>query len=344
MTVTMKSVVPLIEDEEALIDRMTTPSSEVVKAVSQINDDLMILGVAGKMGPTLAELLVRAGARRILGVSRFSDPAQRDALEAAGVNTIKCDLLDDAALNALPDAGHIFLMAGFKFGATGNEPLAWAMNTLVPAKVMQRFPKAKIVYVSSGNVYRYSEVAEGGAGESGPLDPIGEYAQSRLGGERMVQFYATRNKTPAVIVRLFYATELRYGIILDVATKIWNRQPIDLTMGHVNQIWQGDANACLARSFPLCESPARIINLTGADVLSVREIAQQVGAIMGVEPIFEGRESETALLGNATECLKVFGPPAVPPATVVEWVAHWVMRGGKTLNKPTKYESRTGEF
>lgn len=345
MAVIAKPAVPLIEDEKALIDRMTTPSPEVRKAVSQIDDDLMILGVSGKMGPTLAELLVRAGARRrVLGVSRFSDPAQRDALEAIGVKTIKCDLLDDAALSALPDAGHIFLMAGLKFGATGNEPLTWAMNTLVPAKVMQRFLKAKIVYVSSGNVYRFAGVDRGGAREGDPLEPVGEYAQSRLGGERMVQFCSSRDGTPAVIVRLFYATELRYGILLDIATKVWNRRPIDLAMGYVNQIWQGDANASLARAFPLCESPARIINLTGAEILSVREIAQKLGAIMGVEPAFEGQESETALLGDAAECLKAFGPPAVPPATLVEWVAHWVMRGGTTLNKPTKYESRTGTF
>lgn len=336
--------VPIIEDEKALIHQMTAPSPEVVKAVSRIDGDIMVLGVSGKMGPTLAELLVRAGARRVLGVARFSDAAQRDALEAAGVKTVKCDLLDDAALRALPDVKHIFLMAGFKFGATGNESMTWAMNTLVPAKVMQRFSGSRIVYVSSGNVYRFSDVKKGGASEIAPLDPIGEYAQSRLGGERMVQFYAARNGTPSVIVRLFYATELRYGIILDIATKVWGRKPIDLSMGYVNQIWQGDANASLARSFPLCESPARIINLTDGDILSVRGIAQQLGEIMGVTPLFEGKECETALLGDATECLKVFGPPSVPPATIVAWVAHWVTQGGKTLNKPTKYESRTGAF
>lgn len=338
------TAMPVIEDEKALIHQMTTPSPEVVKAVSQIDGDITVLGVSGKMGPTLAELLVRAGGRRVLGVARFSDTAHRDALEAAGVRTIKCDLLDDSALGALPDSKHIFLMAGFKFGATGNESTTWAMNTLVPAKVMQRFPKSKIVYVSSGNVYRFSDVKKGGAKETDPIEPIGEYAQSRLGGERMVQFYASRNGTPAVIVRLFYATELRYGIILDIATKVWGRKAIDLSMGYVNQIWQGDANASLARSFPLCESPARIVNLTGGDILSVREIAQKLGRIMGVTPVFEGKECETALLGDATECLKVFGPPSVPPPAIVEWVAQWVMREGKTLGKPTKYESRTGAF
>jgi nucleoside-diphosphate-sugar epimerase len=335
---------PLIEDEKTLVDRMTTPSPEVVQAVSKLDGDLMVLGVSGKMGPTLAELLVRAGAKRVLGVSRFSDPTAREALEAVGVKTIPCDLMDGAALASLPDASHIFLMAGFKFGATGNEPMTWAMNTLLPAKVMERFPRARIVYVSSGNVYRYCEVKKGGARETDPLEPIGEYAQSRLGGERAVQFYAARNGTPSVIVRLFYATELRYGIILDIAAKIRDRKPIDLSMGHVNQIWQGDANACLARAFPLCETPARVINLTGREILSVREIAKRLGSLMGIEPILQGREFETALLGDATECLKVFGPPAVPPDTIVAWVAHWATLGGKTLGKPTKYESRTGTF
>ena len=336
--------IPLIENEQVLIAQMTTPSPEVVEAVSRLNGDIMILGVSGKMGPTLAELLVKAGARRVIGVARFSNPRQQDYLESVGVHTIPCDLLNDRALHDLPNAPYIFLLAGHKFGSTGNEPLTWAMNTLLPAKVMQRFPNARIIYVSSGNVYRYVNVDDGGATESAPLDPIGEYAQSRLGGERLVQFYSSRNSTPVVIVRLFYATELRYGIILDLALRIYNREPIDLTMGHVNQIWQGDANACLARSFPLCESPARIINLTGPDILSVREIAEQLGTLTGISPIFKGKESDTALLGDATEAIQTFGPPKVTPAMMIEWVAWWVMHGGPTLNKPTKYESRNGKF
>ena len=340
----MNTIFPPIEDERALINLMTTPSPEVLSAVSGIDDDLMILGVGGKMGPSLGELLVRAGARSVIGVSRFSQPGNRDALEAAGVETIKCDLLDDGALESLPETGHIFLMAGFKFGSTADEPYTWAMNAQLPARVLQRFPKSRIVYVSSGNVYRFGDVSGNGAKETDPLGPIGEYAQSRLGGERAVQFYAERNQTPVVIVRLFYATELRYGIIIDIAERVWNRKPVDLSTGHVNQIWQGDATACLARCFPLCESPARIINLTGPEILSVREIATDLGAIMGVEPIFVGVEHDTALLGDATECLRAFGPPAVSPGKIVEWAARWVMCGGRTLNKPTNYESRTGSF
>ena len=333
-----------IESEGALIDRLTTPSSAVIEAVSQIDGPIMVLGVSGKMGPTLAELLVKAGAQRVIGVARFSDPTQRDYLESVGVLTIKCDLLDDQALQDLPDVSHILLLAGHKFGSTGNEPLTWAINTLLPAKVMQRFSASKIIYVSSGNVYRYCRVSHKGATESHPLEPIGEYAQSRLAGERVVQFYSERNGTPVVIVRLFYATELRYGIILDIALKIQHREPIDLATGYVNQIWQGDANACFARSFPLCHSPASVINLTGRETLSVREMAEHLGGLMDVAPIFDGQESDTTLLGNAEKAMDIFGPPKVTVAEMIEWVAWWVMRGGITLDKPTKYESRTGEF
>lgn len=335
---------PPIETEEALIDQMTTPSPEVREAVAAIDGDVMILGIAGKMGVTLGELLVRAGARRVIGVSRFSKPADRDYLESRGIHTEKCDLTDDAGLAALPESRHIFLMAGHKFGATGNEPLTWAMNTLLPAKVMQRFPEARIVYVSSGNVYRFTRPDDGGATESSPTDPIGEYAQSRLGGERMVEFFSQRNGTPVAIVRLFYATELRYGIILDIGQRIWSDEPIDLAMGYVNQIWQGDANAYLARSFPLCESPARVVNLTGQEILRVRDIATRLGALMGKKPKFVGQEAETALLGDPSALVAELGKPSVPPDHIIEWVATWVMNGGPTLGKPTKYEARDGKF
>ena len=333
-----------IKTEEELIDQMTTPSPAVKEAVAKIEGDILILGVAGKMGPTLAELLVRAGAKSVIGVARFSKPDMKDYLESVGVKTVKCDLLDDQALGDLPDAPNVYMMAGFKFGATGNEAMTWAMNTMLPGKVMQRYPDSRVVYVSSGNVYRYTHVSEGGADESAAVDPIGEYAQSRLGGERLVQFYSERNSTPTLIVRLFYATELRYGIVLDIATKIRGGKEIDLAMGHVNQIWQGDANAAFAQSFPLCESPARVINLTGRDILSVREIAQKLGRLMGKEPKLIGTESETALLADATECEKAFGPTTISPDQIIEWVAYWVSHGGETLGKPTKYESRTGKF
>jgi nucleoside-diphosphate-sugar epimerase len=334
----------MIQTEEELVAKMTEPSPAVTEAMARIKGDIMLLGVAGKMGPSLAELLLRAGAKQVIGVSRFSDAKQRHYLDSLGVKTIRCNLIDDQALQTLPDVGHIFLLAGHKFGSTGNEPLTWVMNTLLPAKIMQRFPQSRIVYVSSGNVYQFCEASSGGSRESGTLEPIGEYAQSRLGGERVIQYYSERNGTPVAILRLFYATELRYGVILDIAQRIKARKPIDLTMGYVNQIWQGDANAYLARSFPLCESPATILNLTGPEILSVREIALQLGELMGIAPLFQGQESQTALLGNAGELFKRLGFPAIKVSQILRWVAYWVAQENPTLNKPTKFESRTGQF
>jgi nucleoside-diphosphate-sugar epimerase len=333
-----------IDTEPQLINQMTTPSPCVKDAVTKLNGDIMILGIAGKMGPTLGELLVRAGAKKVIGVSRFSNPSDQDDLNTRGITTHKCDLLDDAALNALPDAPYIYLMAGHKFGATGNEPLTWAMNTMLPGKVLKRFPQSRIIYVSSGNVYKYTSVTTSGATETDPVEPIGEYAMSRLGGERLAEFYSKQQNTPLAIVRLFYATELRYGILIDIAQKIHAQIPIDLAMGHVNQIWQGDANAYLAQMFPHCNTPANIINMTGKDVLPIRELAISLGEKMNINPIFEGNESDNALLGDATKMFNQLAHPQTPIDTIVNWVAHWVKNGGPTLGKPTKYESRTGKF
>jgi nucleoside-diphosphate-sugar epimerase len=335
---------PLIETEEALVEQMTAPSAAVVEAVGQLNGDILILGVGGKMGPTLAELLVRAGARKVIGVSRFSSPEHQRHLEDVGVKTLKADLLGEEGLAALPEAPYLFLLAGYKFGATGNEPTTWAMNTWLPGKVLARYPEARIVYVSSGNVYSYTSAAAKGSREEGELGPIGEYAQSRLGGERVAEYLCRKQATPLAVIRLFYATELRYGIIHDIAWKVSRREPIDLAMGHVNQIWQGDANACLARSFPLCSSPSTVINLGGLEVLSVRWIARQLGAALGQEPIFVGEESDTALLSEASKMLARFGAPAISADQIIAWMAHWVRSGGTSLGKPTRYESRSGKF
>ena len=337
-------VLPLIETEKALIEQMTTPSAAVRQAVARMDGDILILGVAGKMGPTLAELLVRAGAEKVIGVSRFSNAGQRDYLESVGVETVRADLLDEGALASLPDAPNVYLLAGHKFGATGNEALTWAMNTWLPARVMQRYAGSRIAYVSSGNVYAYTDVEGRGAAEGDELGPIGEYAQSRLGGERLAEYLAQRLDTPLVTVRLFYAAELRYGIIHDIAWKVYQEEAIDLSMGYVNQIWQGDANSYLARILPRCTSPVTLVNMTGAGVLSVRQLAAQLGELLGREPIFIGEESATALLGDATRCLEEFGPPCIGPEQIVRWMAHWVRIGGATLGKPTKYESRSGKF
>ncbi len=327
-----------------LIERMTAPSTAVVEAVSELDGDVVILGAGGKMGPTLAELLVRAGARRVIGVSRFSDARVGAYLEKAGVETVRADLLDEKDLARLPEAPNVLFLAGFKFGATGNASMTWAMNTWLPGRIMRRYAGSRVIYVSSGNVYAYTPVAEGGADEDGEIGPVGEYAQSRLGGERIAEHLSLEQGTPLLIVRLFYATELRYGIIHDLGRKIHDGVPIDLAMGHVNQIWQGDANSYLARMFPMCSSPATILNLTGPDVLSVRSISEILGRRLEMEPGFTGRESDTALLGNARRLFDRLGEPGVPPERIAEWVAHWIRIGGRSLDKPTGYESRSGRF
>ncbi|MGY8826841.1 MAG: NAD-dependent epimerase/dehydratase family protein [Candidatus Latescibacterota bacterium] len=333
-----------IESEKELIDQMCSPSPAVREAVAQLDGDIMVLGAGGKMGPTLCELLVRAGARRVIAVSRYSDTAQRQSLEEVGVETVAADLLDAAALRDLPEAPYIYLMAGFKFGATGNEDTTWAMNTELPGQIVRRFASSQIVYVSSGNVYAYSGISSVGADEDGALEPIGEYAQSRLGGERLAQYWARVQGTRLAIARLFYATELRYGIIHDLAWKIWQREPIDLTMGYVNQIWQGDANAYLCRFFPLCKSPTAFVNLTGAQVLSTRALSERLGQLMDVAPLFVNQEAQDALLGDSRRLFAQLGTPETEVEQMLEWTAHWVQQGGKSLGKPTKYESRSGKF
>ncbi len=330
--------------EADLIEQMTTPTPEVIEAVDRLDGDVLILGVGGKMGPSLAELLVRAGAQKVIGVSRFSDLQQRRYLDDLGVETVACDLLNPQELESLPDASHVFFLAGFKFGATGNEDTTWAMNAWLPGRVVERYARAQIVYVSSGNVYAYADCEGPGTAEDGALQPIGEYAQSRLGGERIAQYAARIQGTRLLIVRLFYATELRYGILHDIARKVWTDQPIDLAMGYVNQIWQGDANAYLSRFMPLCTSPADVINLTGRQILAVRELAEKLGRAMGKTPQLVGVEAADALLGDTTRLCAEFGAPQIGIGQMVDWVAQWVMADGRSLGKPTKYESRSGKF
>lgn len=334
---------PPLKTVADLIDQMTTPLPKVIQAIQNINSEIMILGVGGKMGPTLAELAVRAGGK-IIGVDIFPQPEIKNHLDRIGVRTIACDLFDEQQLAALPDIDHIVFMAGTKFGSTANQPFTWAMNTLLPSRVVQRFPHARIIYLSSGNVYKFVPVHGMGATENDALEPIGEYAMSRLGGERLVQFITQKNRTACCIVRLFYATELRYGIIHDLAQKIKAGATIDLSMGYFNQIWQGDANAYILQCFPLCDTPAQVVNLTGPDILSVQAVAQRLGDLMGIAPKFAGTANDTALLGDASLAIKRLGPPAVTSDQIIEWVAWWVMHGGESLGKPTKFERRDGKF
>ncbi len=338
-----------IEDSEQLEEVMATPTPEVVEAMEEIGGDLLILGVGGKMGPTLAKLAKRAidesdSEQRVITVSRFSSPGLQEDLNRAGIETISCDLLNETELQGLPDVPNVIFMAGRKFGATGNEALTWAMNTYLPGRVAEKYRKSRIIVFSTGNVYPLTPISHGGATETHPVAPIGEYAQSCLGRERVFEHTSNQFGTPLVILRLNYAIDLRYGILLDIAEKVYYEQPIDLTMGAANVIWQGDANAVVLRAFMHCQSPPMLLNLTGPEVVSIRWLAMRFGEIFGKVPAFEGIEAETALLSNAARCHQLFGYPRVSLEQMVQWVAHWVEIGGTTLGKPTKFEVRDGKF
>jgi nucleoside-diphosphate-sugar epimerase len=338
-----------MQTEQELEEALSRPTPADVEALANMEGDLLILGVSGKMGPSLATLAQRAlkqsgGTKRILGAARFSDPSVRKQIESQGVETLVCDLLDRSAVEALPDCPNILFMAGQKFGTSGKQSLTWATNTYAAAIAAERFRHSRIVAFSTGNVYPFTPVAKGGPVESDPTGPVGEYAQSALGRERMFEHFSLRNGTPVAILRLNYANELRYGVLHDIAERVLERRPIDLSMGYVNVIWQRDANSVALRSFAHCASPAFVLNLTGVETLAVRELGERFGKVLGVKPVFEGSESENALLNNAQRCEQLFGPPEVSVDQMVEWIAAWVSRGGRSLGKPTHYEERQGAF
>jgi nucleoside-diphosphate-sugar epimerase len=338
-----------INSEQELEERLSKPTDGAIDSIAKLKGTLLILGIGGKMGPTLARMAKRAADAagnplRIIGVSRFSKPELREQLESYGIETIACDLLDPSAMATLPDAENILYMAGWKFGSMGNEEFLWAMNTHLPALVAERYKESKIVAFSTGNVYPYTPVESGGPTEDAPTGPVGEYAQSCLGRERMFQYFSKQYGTPGVIIRLNYSVETRYGVLLDIAQKVYDNKPITLSMGHVNVIWQGDANAQTLQCFGLCASPTRIMNITGPETLTVRWIAQQFGQRFAREPIFEGSEEPTALLNNAAQAKKIFGPPQVSTEQVIDLIAHWIKNGQSIHQKPTHFEGRTGNF
>ena len=338
-----------IETVEQLEDVLSQPTPEVVAALGEMEGDLVILGVGGKIGPSLARMARRAldeaGAsdRRVIGVDLFPTPETRDELGAAGIDTVASELLDPDALAALPDAPNVIFMAGRKFGSTGAEWLTWALNSFLPGLVARRFARSRIVAFSTGNVYPLAPVGRGSVETDAP-DPIGEYAQSCLGRERILEHFSDVNGTPVLLFRLNYACELRYGTLLDIAQKVHGRQPIDLAMGHLNTMWQGDVNAVALRCLGICASPPEVLNVTGPETVSVRWAAQQFAELLDTEPVVVGEEAGTALLSNAARCHQLFGYPRVSVRQLMEWIAHWVKIDGPTLGKPTHFEQREGKF
>jgi nucleoside-diphosphate-sugar epimerase len=334
-----------LEDVAQLDEVMSRPSDALSKDLGRAPGDIMVLGVGGKMGPTLARMARRADpGRRVIGVARFSQPGLREELTRHGIECIEADLLSRDALAALPDAANIVFMAGRKFGSTGSEWLTWAMNAHVPALVAERFARSRIVAFSTACVYPFVSTAGNGAAEDiPPTAPSGEYANSCVARERMFQHFSHQFQTPGRLLRLSYAIDMRYGVLHDVAQKVLHGQAIDLTMGHANIIWQGEANEWALRALAHCGTPTSPLNLSGPKI-SIREVAQALGQRLGREPVLRGHEAKTAWLVDCTEAFRLFGPPQVSLDQMLDWTADWFRRGGATLGKPTHYEARDGKY
>jgi nucleoside-diphosphate-sugar epimerase len=343
------NTVRAIDAEDQLEELLARPNAADVEFMRQLRGDLLILGAGGKMGPSLVLRAKRAVdeagvQRRILAVSRFSSADAKQSLQRSGIETIACDLLDPHQVGRLPSCENVLFMAGRKFGTRERFDLTWASNTLVPAQVISHFRGSRLVVFSTGNVYPLVPVVSSGSAETDLLGPVGEYAQSCLGRERIIEFYSRENRTPCLLLRLNYAVDLRYGVFVDIAWKVFNKEPIDLTVAYFNVIWQGDANSFALRSLDLCQSPPRILNVTGRERVSVRETADFFAKRWGKPVRFLGEEGPVALLSDASLCRSLLGEPEVPSELLREWVAHWVEKGGAYLGKPTKYEVSDGSY
>jgi nucleoside-diphosphate-sugar epimerase len=339
----------VIASEAELDELLTEPRAELVEFVRTVSSPLMVLGASGKMGPTLAVLAKRAAQQAgvdldVVGVARFGDVAARDWLEARGVRTITYDLLDRAQVDALPDARDVMYMAGRKFGTSDDPTLTWSMNTIAPVNALERYRDARISALSTGTVYDLASVESGGSRESDPPAPIGEYANACLARERIFEYYARHHGTRVCLVRLNYAVEMRYGVIVDIAQKVWAGLPVDVTMGYFNCIWQRDANEYALRALDLASAPAGILNLTGSQTMRVRDVALRLGELMNRPVTIVGAESDRAYLNDARRAIELFGEPPVEIDDVIAWTADWIARGGVTLGKPTHFEVSDGKY
>ncbi len=338
-----------IDSDQQLIQVLTQPSESDLAFASRLQGDTMVLGAGGKMGPTLAQRLLKAlraagRSSRVIAVSRFGSPEAQRELRDAGVETLSCDLLDPEAVQGLPLVENVLFLAGRKFGSAGDPDLTWAMNTMVPAQVAQRFRESRIVVFSTGNVYPFVTPVQGGCVESDAPAPLGEYAQSCLGRERIFEYFSKKFRTPCLIFRLNYAIDLRYGVLVDIARHVYNGEPVDLSVPAVNVLWQGDANSYAMRSLELCATPARILNVTGPETLQVRRVADFFARRLNRGLLTEGDSRDIALLNNAGACHAALGYPSVSADELMEAVAVWIESGGASLNKATKFQVTDGKF
>ncbi len=334
------------ESIEALEDFMTTPSPSLVANLEGVDGDITVLGVGGKMGPTLARMAKRAApGKRVIGVARFSEAGLRERLESWGIECIPCDLLDRAAVERLPRTRNVVFMAGHKFGAADNSSFTWAMNAGVPFIVAEAYRESRVVCFSTICVYPFVAANGSGATEQTRAEPPGgDYAYSCVGREQMFVYGSNKWGTPGRLVRLSYAIDMRYGVLHDIATRVFSGRTVDVGMGHVNIIWQGDANEQALRLLAHCTAPTSPLNVTGPQKANVRELAEEFGKRFGKAPKLSGSEAPTAWLADTAEAQRLFGVPRIPVDKMIHWVADWVARGGASLGKETHFETRDGKY
>lgn len=338
-----------INNTVELEDFLSIPSAKVIEMMKRLDGDIMILGIAGKMGVTMGRQAVRAikaaGVnKKVIGVARFSKPEDRKKLESWGIETIACDLLDREAVGKLPQVSNIIFMAGRKFGTDGSEAQTWAMNVLVPGYVAEHFRNSRIVAFSTGCVYPLVDINNGGCTEEIDPSPVGEYSQSCLGRERIFQYYSHCNKTPVLLFRLNYSIDLRYGVLHDIARNIWEGKPVDNTVGYFNVIWQGDANAAALLALELTDPSVAILNVTGPETASVEKTAKMLGKLMNKEVTFKGTPGNRCYLNDAAKMFRNFGYPSVSLEQMIRWQADWIVNGGESIGKPTHFEVNNGKF
>lgn len=338
-----------ITNEAELEDALSEPTAGAIDALCRVPGDVLVLGAGGKMGPTLARMLARirdrlGDGRRILAASRFSSPGLRERLHAHGVEAFSCDLTDPRALTALPDAPNVIFMAGQKFGTQDRPELTWMTNVVVPSVAAERYRESRFVVFSTGCVYPFVACDGPGSREEDSLDPPGEYASTCVGRERIFTHYSRQLGTPVLLFRLNYAIDLRYGVLADIALRVSQGEPVDVTTARVNVIWQGDANARAIQCLPLATSPPTVLNVTGAESISVREMAHRFGGCYGREPVIVGEESATAWLSDASRSFELFGPTTVTLDEMITATVRWIEADGVMLGKPTRFDARDGQF